>query len=516
MIVPVILAGGVGSRLWPLSRQLNPKQFVSLASGVRGEAVAEDAAVEGGAATNRAAVDGRPTSSLFTQTLERLQGLPGLAPPMVICHEDHRFLVAEQLRQAGVHGARIVLEPCGRNTAPALTVAALLEKDGPQDLTAATDSVLLVLPADHLISDVAEFQRVVLRGVQRARKGDLVTFGISPAYPETGYGYIQSGESLESGDATGPSAASRVQRFVEKPDAETARAYLEAGDYYWNSGMFVLRADTWLEQVTKLAPEIASQCRQACGSRQGDGDFIRLDEAAFAASPSDSIDYAVMEKTDRAVVVPMSAGWNDLGAWSALWDLGLQDQDGADARAGNVTEGDVYCHDVRNSYIRSDSRLVAAIGLDNAVVVETPDAVLVAAKDRVQDVKSVVEWLQQNDRPEAQAHTLVYRPWGSYECLAKEPGFQVKRICVKPGAALSLQMHHHRAEHWVILSGVATVTCDERVFELKADQSTFIPQGSKHRLENKTAHWLELIEVQTGSYLGEDDIVRFDDVYGRV
>lgn len=501
MIVPVILAGGIGSRLWPLSRQLNPKQFVSLTSP--GDA-------------------GAPSISLFRQTLERLQGLPALAPPIVICHEEHRFLAAEQLRQAGLRDARIVLEPCGRNTAPALTVAALLAEatSVPGATSAPTNddpTVLLVLPADHIITDVAVFQAMVREAVHHARNGELVTFGIAPEYPETGYGYIQTGEPVTANEPSEAPTAYRIRRFVEKPDQDTARDYLEAGGYYWNSGMFVMRPDIWLEQLTQLAPEIAAQCRLASDGRSQDGDFIRLDEAAFAACPSDSIDYAVMEKTRHAVVVPMSAGWNDMGAWSALWSLGLQSRPettGANAE-DNVVQGDVYCHDVRNSYVRADSRLVTALGLNNVVVVETADAVLVADKDRVQDVKSVVEWLQQQNRPEAETHTLVYRPWGSYESLATGPGFQVKRICVKPGAALSLQMHHHRAEHWVVLSGIATVTCDDRVFALEPNQSTFIPQGSRHRLHNETADWLELIEVQTGGYLGEDDIVRFDDVYGR-
>jgi len=496
MIVPVILAGGIGSRLWPLSRQLNPKQFVSLSSPTHG---------------------GAPSMSLFRQTLDRLQGLPELAPPLVVCNEEHRFLAAEQLRQAGLRDARIVLEPCGRNTAPALTVAALLAAAGqeqPHEGEAETVT-LLVLPADHLIADTETFQAAVRQAVGHAQDGNLVTFGITPDYPETGYGYIQRGEVLAVEPATPAEApvGYRIRRFVEKPDQATAQLYLDAKDYYWNSGMFVMRADVWLDELAQLAPEMARLCRQAYVARDQDGDFIRLDEAAFAASPADSIDYAVMEKTRRAVVVPMDAGWNDLGAWSALWNVGLQNGD--ECSDGNVTQGDVYCRGVSNSYVRADSRLVTVLGLDNAVVVETADAVLVADKDQVQDVKSVVEWLKQQQRPEADMHTLVYRPWGSYESLATGPGFQVKRICVKPGAALSLQMHHHRAEHWVVLSGVATVTCDERVFPLEANQSTFIPQGSRHRLQNETTEWLELIEVQTGNYLGEDDIVRFDDVYGR-
>ncbi|WP_237133009.1 mannose-1-phosphate guanylyltransferase/mannose-6-phosphate isomerase [Pseudohongiella sp. O18] len=482
MIIPVILAGGTGSRLWPLSRQLNPKQFVDIATH------------EG-------------DLTLFQATLSRLQGLADLAPPIVICNEEHRFLVAEQLRQLAQQGvtgadqASLLLEPAGRNTAPALTLAALLVQQQSH-----TDAVMLVLPADHLIADTAAFHACVLTGQRQATSGALVTFGVTPGYPETGYGYIQAGSPLPASDGN----ACQVARFVEKPDEATARSYLEAGGYYWNSGMFMMTADTWLGEVNRLAPGIATACSQAFQVLNRDGDFLRVDEARFSESPSDSIDYAVMEKTPLAAVVPMQAGWSDLGAWNALWEASPARDDN-----GNVSHGDVCLKHVSNSYVYAGSRLVAAVGMDHAVIVETADAVLVANKDRVQDVKGVVQWLTQQKRSEAVSHTLVYRPWGSYESLSTGPGFQVKRIRVKPGASLSLQMHHHRAEHWVVISGSATVTCDDQVYVLEANESTFIPLGSKHRLQNEGTDWVELIEVQTGSYLGEDDIVRFDDVYGR-
>ncbi|HBN15031.1 MAG: mannose-1-phosphate guanylyltransferase/mannose-6-phosphate isomerase [Pseudomonadota bacterium] len=482
MIIPVILAGGTGSRLWPLSRQLNPKQFVDIATH------------EG-------------DLTLFQATLSRLQGLADLASPIVICNEEHRFLVAEQLRQLAEHEvpgaaqASLLLEPAGRNTAPALTLAALLAQQ-----QAGPDDVMLVLPADHLIADVAAFHECVLIGQVQAAAGSLVTFGITPSYPETGYGYIQAGAAL----AASNDRACQVARFVEKPDIATARGYLEAGDYFWNSGMFMMTATTWLQEAGKFAPAITEACTRAFETLTRDGDFIRIDEKRFSESPSDSIDYAVMEKTPLAAVVPMKAGWSDLGAWNALWETSTSRDE-----QNNVRSGDVYLQQVSNSYVHAGSRFVAAVGMDHAVIVETADAVLVANKDQVQDVKGIVQWLTQQQRSEAVSHTLVYRPWGSYECLSSGPGFQVKRIRVRPGAALSLQMHQHRAEHWVVISGSATVTCDERKFVMQANESTFIPLGSKHRLQNEGTDWVELIEVQTGSYLGEDDIVRFDDVYGR-
>lgn len=492
MIIPVILAGGTGSRLWPLSRQLNPKQFMSLPGAMAGDGAA---------------------STLFQQTLVRLQGLPQLAAPVVICNEDHRFLVAEQLRQLAINDATIVLEPVGRNTAPAVTLAAELIRAQAQF---GDSALMLVLPADHVIRAPQVFHQCVQQAMLQAQQGRLVTFGVTPTYAETGYGYIQEGEPMAApgvSDVSGAktSGAKRVQRFVEKPDLARALQYLEEGGYYWNSGMFLFGVDSWLQQIRQHAPAIADHCRQASLGQQRDGDFTRIDAAAFEACPSDSIDYAVMEKTASAVLVPMDAAWNDLGAWNSLWDISEPKSED-----NNVLQGDTHVINVRDSYIHADSRLVVAIGLQDAVIVETADAVLVADRHQVQDVKKAVQWLEQLGRSEAESHTLVYRPWGSYECLATGPGFQVKRIQVRPGASLSLQLHHKRAEHWVVIQGLATVTCDERVFELGPNESTFIPLGSKHRLQNRGEAWVELIEVQTGSYLGEDDIVRFHDVYGRL
>lgn len=466
MIIPVVLAGGVGSRLWPVSRQLYPKQFTSLAA----------------------------SGTLFQATLSRLDGVAGLGAPMVVCHEEHRFLTAQQLADIGVKGGRILLEPVGRNTAPAVAVAAL---------QAAPEDVLLVLPADHQIRNPAALRDAVEEGAELAAKGHLVTFGIVPASPETGYGYIQRGAAVDGG------RASTVRRFVEKPDLATAQAYLDSGEYYWNSGMFMFTAARFLEELAVHAPDILETCRTASAGIVRDMDFLRLPRQAFELCRSDSIDYAVMEKTRAAVVLPLDAHWSDLGAWNALWETSEKDSD------RNVCHGDVLCVDVADSYIHAHSRLVAAVGLDNAVIVETADAVLVAARDKVQDVKSIVQLLEGAGRSESVSHVLVYRPWGTYQSLATGPGFQVKHICVNPGASLSLQMHHHRAEHWIVVRGTATVTRDSDTFRLRENESTFIPLGSKHRLQNLTNEAMELIEVQTGSYLGEDDIVRFDDVYGR-
>lgn len=469
MIIPVVLAGGVGSRLWPVSRQLYPKQFTSLARG----AVSEE--------------------TLFQSTLSRLSGLANLSTPIVVCNEEHRFLTAQQLLELGISGARILLEPVGRNTAPAVAMAALV---------ANPDDLLLVLPADHAIADAATLRAVIAEGTVLAQQNRLVTFGIVPDAPQTGYGYIRRGEKTGAGFA--------VQAFVEKPDSATAQQYLDSGQYYWNSGMFLFRAGQYLEELARHAPDILQSCQEAVAGLEQDTDFLRLPRDTFAACRSDSIDYAVMEKTREAVVLPLDAQWNDLGAWDALWETSSKDTE------GNVLTGDVLCEDVKDSYIHAHSRLVAAVGIDNAIIVETADAVLIAARDRVQEVKRVVQRLEQSGRQEGVNHVLVYRPWGSYESLAMGDGFQVKHIVVKPGASLSLQMHHHRAEHWVVIKGSATVTCDDRVFTLEENQSTFIPLGSKHRLQNLTSTPVELIEVQTGGYLGEDDIVRFDDVYGRV
>ncbi|MDT8398916.1 MAG: mannose-1-phosphate guanylyltransferase/mannose-6-phosphate isomerase [Pseudomonadales bacterium] len=468
MIIPVILAGGAGSRLWPVSRESFPKQFITFQAG---------------------------SGSLFQETLCRLRGLAGIGAPIVICNQDHRFLVAEQLRAIGISDARILLEPVGRNTAPALALAALeAQKDG-------TDPVLLVLAADHLIQDVGAFQQVLGLGRQQAEAGHLVTFGIVPTAPETGYGYIRRGQAQGAGF--------RIERFVEKPDGKTAGAYLASGEYYWNSGMFMFNASNYLQELAASQPTMLSVCRDASDGSTRDLDFIRIPAAIFEHCPADSIDYAVMEKTRKGLVLPLDAGWSDLGAWSALWEQGPHDDQ------GNVVSGDTLLQDVRNSYIHADFRLVSVLGLDDAVVIETRDAVLVSSRHRVQDVKTLVSRLKNAQRSEADSHRLVYRPWGSYEGLASAEGFQVKRIVVKPGASLSLQLHHHRAEHWIVVQGTARVTCGEDVFMLGENESTFIPVETRHRLENPGIEPIILIEVQCGTYLGEDDIVRFEDIYGR-
>lgn len=479
MLVPVIMAGGVGSRLWPASREAYPKQFLNFGTG------SED-----------------KDTSLFQQSLQRLAGLSDMAAPIVVCNAEHRFLVAEQLRQLGISGAKILLEPTGRNTAPAVALAALAARER------GDDAVLLVLAADHVIADVAVFQQAVKAAQAAAEQGALVTFGIVPTRPETGYGYIKSGASLSKNAVEGLTLR-QVERFVEKPDLQTAQAYLDSGAYYWNSGMFVFRDQRYLGELENFEPEILRACKEAWQSAKPDLDFVRIGAEAFAACPSKSIDYAVMEKTASAVVVPLDAGWNDLGAWSSVWEHVPRDAD------GNVCRGDVLLHDATQSFVQAESRLVALVGVKDMVVVETADAVLVAARDRVQEVKEIVRKLGELKRTETALHKRVYRPWGSYEGLADAAGFQVKRIVVNPGAALSLQLHHKRAEHWVVVQGVATVTCGDRVFELYQNQSTYIPLKTAHRLQNKTAHPLVLIEVQCGAYLGEDDIVRLEDVYGR-
>lgn len=476
MIIPVVLAGGVGSRLWPVSRQLFPKQFTSLSVSSPTSSAEDESA-----------------QTLFQSTLSRIRSVADLGAPLVICNEEHRFLSAQQLLDMGENRGTILLEPIGRNTAPAVALAALI---------AAPEDVLLVLPADHAIPDHQALCKVIEDGAAMARNGKLVTFGIVPTAPETGYGYIQRGAALGAGFD--------VQRFVEKPALETAQEYLASGDYYWNSGMFMFTAQRFLAELALHAPDILEVCQAAIAQMSKDVDFRRVPVDVFSTCRSESIDYAVMEKTRSAVVLPLDAQWNDLGAWDALWETSVQDAQ------GNVLTGDVLCEGVTNSYIHSHSRLVAAVGIRDAVIVETADAVLIADRASVQDVKRIVQSLEKQGRSEGVSHVLVYRPWGSYESLAIGNGFQVKHIIVKPGGCLSLQMHHHRAEHWVVLKGSATVTCDERVFDLQANESTFIPLGSKHRLQNLTEEPVELIEVQTGSYLAEDDIVRFEDIYGRV
>jgi mannose-1-phosphate guanylyltransferase/mannose-6-phosphate isomerase len=466
---PVLLSGGSGTRLWPLSREAYPKQFLALAG--------ED--------------------TMLQATWLRVAGIAADAVPIVVANEEHRFLVAEQMRQIGAPTPAILLEPIGRNTAPAIAAAAF------QAMADGGDPLLLVLPSDHVVRNGDAFHTAVRAAIAAAEQGALVTFGILPTSPETGFGYIQA----EAGAASGATVR-RVARFVEKPDAATAQAYLDAGDYYWNSGMFLFRASRYLQELERFRPDILAATRKACEAAKHDGDFIRLDKDAFAACPSESIDYAVMERTDDAMVLPVDIGWSDLGSWSTLWDVASRDAD------GNATRGDVIAIDSRNSYVHA-RRLVALVGVDDLVVVETDDAVLVARKDRVQQVKDVVARLKDGQRSQAALHREVHRPWGSYDSVDVGARFQVKRIKVKPGARLSLQSHTQRAEHWIVVSGTARVTRDNDVFELHANQSTYIPMGAKHRLENPGTQMLELIEVQSGDYLGEDDIVRYDDVYGR-
>jgi mannose-1-phosphate guanylyltransferase/mannose-6-phosphate isomerase len=468
MLTPVILSGGAGTRLWPLSRELYPKQLLAL-TGER---------------------------TMIQQTALRLEGLSAAAP-VVVCNEAHRFLVAEQLREIHITPQSIVLEPIGRNTAPAIALAAhaALKRSG------AADPLLLVLPADHVIRDVPTFQKAVRAALAAALEGKLVTFGIVPTSPETGYGYIQRGASA--------GAAFAIARFVEKPDAERAGAFLASGEYYWNSGMFLFSARRYLEELARFAPDMARVCAEAFGSARADLEFTRIAPERFEACPADSIDYAVMEKTRDAVVVPLDAGWSDVGSWSALHEA--SDADGH----GNVLHGDVICEDSEGCYLYAESRLVSAVGLTDHVVVETKDAVLVAPKARVQDVKKLVHRLKEAGRYEHSLHREVFRPWGSYDSIESGPRFQVKRLKVKPGAVLSLQLHHHRAEHWVVVSGTARITRGDEVFLLEENQSTYIPIGVRHRIENPGKIALHIIEIQSGSYLGEDDIVRLEDQYGR-
>jgi len=468
-IVPVLLSGGSGTRLWPLSRERYPKQFLPL-TGER---------------------------TMFQETLARLDGLAGLGSPVVVCNDEHRFLVAEQLRDLGREDTSIILEPTGRNTAPAIAIAAL-EAQGRFG-----DAPLLVLPADHAISDPTALHRAVEAGVAAAGAGRLVTFGVVPTAAETGYGYIQAGGEI---DRTG---SRPVARFLEKPDPELAEELVASGDYFWNSGMFLFRPSRLLEELERHAPEVLGASRAAFNGGRRDLDFLRLESTAFAESPEISLDYAVMERTDDAAVVPLQAGWSDVGSWRALHGASPADSQ------GNVTVGDVVTQDTRSSYLHAESRLLATVGLDNHLVVETSDAVLVAHRDRSQEVKEVVAELRRRGRDEALQHKRVYRPWGTYEPIAGAERFQVKRILVKPGEGLSLQLHHHRAEHWVVVRGTARVSRGEDIFLLTEDQSTYIPIGQRHRIENPGVIPLELIEVQTGSYLGEDDILRFGDRYGR-
>ncbi len=470
-MIPVIMAGGSGSRLWPKSRAALPKQFLSLTG----------------------------KNTMLQDTITRLQGLDFEAP-IFICNDAHRFLVAEQLRQIEVVHGGILLEPKGRNTAPAIALAAL------HALQQNDDPVLLVLAADHLIQDTKAFHKAIHHANQLALQDKLVTFGIVPDSPHTGYGYIRRGEQLDQAET-----GFAVSEFVEKPDLATAKQYLDNGDYFWNSGMFMFKASVYLKELEKYAPEMLSVCRKAIESESMDLDFVRINGEIFAECPDDSIDYAVMEKTHDAAMVPLDAGWNDVGSWSSLWET-AQNKD----KQGNVIVGDAILSGVKNSYINAEQRLIAVVGLDDVVVVETKDAILVANKNKVQDIKNVVNQLKEQHRPEFEFHREVFRPWGSYDSIDNGERFQVKRITVKPGEKLSVQMHHHRAEHWIVVSGTAKVTNGDETFLVTENESTYIPIGVVHALENPGKVPLELIEVQSGSYLGEDDIVRFSDRYGRV
>lgn len=468
VIIPVILLGGSGTRLWPVSRKNHPKQFLNL--------VGED--------------------TLLQATIKRLDGLEGLGAPIVLCNEEHRFTTAEQLTSMQWDKGDIILEPVGRNTAPAVAVAAL------RALQKHDDALLLVLPADHVIQNTEIFQQAVTTAAEVARKDNLVTFGVVPTKPETGYGYIRRGEKVES-------TCFDVAEFVEKPDLETASRYVDSGEYYWNSGMFMFKASTYLQELETFHFDMLECTQKALDVAQHDLDFLRLGKSEFTACPSDSIDYAVMEKTTKAVTVPLDAGWNDIGSWDALWEVHDKDS------GGNVITGDVVLSDVSNCLVKSENKLVSLVGVENLVVIETKDALLVSSKDKVQDVKNIVEMLRNKNRSEAELHREVYRPWGKYDSVDDGERFQVKRITVNPGESTSLQMHYHRAEHWIIVSGIAEITCGDKVFLCTENQSAFIPQGSSHRISNPGKLSMEMIEVQTGSYLGEDDIVRFDDQYGR-
>ena len=482
-IIPIILCGGSGTRLWPLSRKLYPKQLLALVGD----------------------------NSLLQNTVSRIESLDcvdcrlDIEKSLYVSNEEHRFLVAQQLQELGQIKARIVLEPEGRNTAPALSAAAeIICQEG-------EDALMMVMPADHLIKDEAAFHAAICEATSLARKDYLVTFGIVPAHPETGYGYIEHGKNLD-----GKEGCFSIKQFVEKPDLETATGYVDSGDFFWNSGMFLIKASVWLKAVSEMKPEISKACQQAVGLAEQDLDFIRLNRDAFINSPADSIDYAVMENVTetathpyKGAVVALDAGWSDIGAWDSLWEVSEKQA------AGNVLRGDVITDDTSNSMVLAEHRLVTTVGLENIIIIETADAVLVADKTKAQNVKNIVNQIKALNRDEADIHRCVYRPWGNYQGIDLGARFQVKRIVVNPGAQLSLQMHHHRAEHWVVVSGTARVTKGEETFLLSENQSTYIPIGVVHRLENPGTIPLEIIEVQSGSYLGEDDIVRFQDQYGR-
>ena len=468
-IIPVILSGGSGTRLWPLSRKQYPKQYLPLVGD----------------------------NTMLQETILRLNGLDNLADPIIICNADHRFLVAEQCQQIDINNPTILLEPVGRNTAPAIAAAAL------QSLQDSEDKLLLVLSADHVIQDIDAFHQAINIATKQAQEGKLVTFGIVPTDANTVYGYIKSSKERINGSY-------KVEEFIEKPDLITAKSYLDQGNYLWNSGMFMFQAITLVKELNAYSPDIVVSVNDAVNNAVQDLDFIRLDSQAFKSSPSDSIDYALMEKSDNVVVVPLDAQWSDIGSWSALYDIGIKDG------SGNVIKGDVIAQDTTNTYINANHHMVATIGVDNLIVVDTPDATFIAKQDRAQEVKSIIETLQSNDRNECGEHRKVYRPWGWYDSIESGKNFQVKMLHVNPGAKLSLQMHHKRAEHWVVVTGTATVINEEDKLTLREGESTYIPVGTTHGLENKTNEQLEIIEVQSGTYLGEDDIVRFEDIYGRI
>ncbi len=469
MITPVVLSGGSGTRLWPLSRKLHPKQLLPLLN----------------------------ETSLLQDTINRLQGLKDIEKTVVICNEEYRFMVAEQARSTSVGTSAIILEPIGRNTAPAIALAAFNAMQNSED------AVLLVLPADHDIRNVDAFHKAIETGLQQAQKNHFVTFGILPDSPETGYGYIKSKTSVAVNEV------SEIDQFVEKPDLETAEKYLKEGGYYWNSGMFMFKASEYLNALQEYSPEIYNACQKSISAAQHDMDFIRVGAEEFKKCPSDSIDYAVMEKVKNAVVIPVDIGWSDVGSWSALHEIGEQDEN------NNIFIGDTKSVATKNSYVRAETKLVTTLGVEDLIIVDTDDALLVANKNHVQEIKQIVNALTDENREEVVLHKRVCRPWGCYQGIDHSDRFQAKRITVNPGAVLSLQLHHHRAEHWIVVNGTAKVTKGDDEFILSENESTYIPLGTKHRLENIGKIPLELIEVQTGSYLGEDDIVRFDDVYGR-
>ncbi len=481
-IIPVVLAGGGGTRLWPLSREQFPKQYLKLDSD---KTLLQDT-----------------FARLNSETLKSSDFKIGAT--LVICNEDHRFLVAEQARECAANLSKIVLEPTGRNTAPALTIAALMQDD--------PESILVMMPADHKISDRLKFGEAVLAAAELADLGYLVTFGILPAGAETGYGYIQYGDVLSLDGKTGSAFA--IHRFVEKPDREAAERYLQEGNYLWNSGIFVMKSAIWLEAIRNCSPEILTACQKSLAAAKVDADFLRLGEDAFKACPTDSIDYAVMEKLDKSTdissaVIKLDTFWSDVGSWKGIWEISSKDEN------GNVMTGDVHAIDTGNSLIMAENRFISTLGINDMVIVETADAVMVASRERSQDVKEIVSWLKEHSRQEAALHRKVYRPWGSYDTVDKGDCFQVKRITVNPGHSLSLQLHRHRAEHWIVVRGTAEVVIGEENITLQKNESTYIPIGVKHRLSNRGESALEIIEVQSGSYLGEDDIVRFEDIYNR-